>query len=110
MVADREVAAPGDIVELTFPTEMTRGIHFVLEEEAGGTWVYRYGLISSGEGAGPGEWFVPGDDDVAIPDIGIVGLGPDRVVIPEPATPGSWRICTGNAVQNVCVPIEIVAR
>ena len=109
MVADRETAAPGDVVELTFPAEMTRGIHFVLEEEVGPTWVYRYGLISSGEVAGaPGEWFTPGDEDVAIPDIGIVGPGPDRVPIPEIAAPGSWRICTGTAVENVCVRIEIV--
>ena len=108
MVADRDTAAPGDVVALTFPDEMTRGIHFVLEEEVGGTWVYRYGLISSGEGGAPGGWFLPGDEDVAIPDIGIVGPGPDHVVIPEVATPGSWRICTGNAVENVCVRIGIV--
>lgn len=88
MVADRDAAAPGDVVALAFPDEMTRGIHFVLEEEVGGTWVYRDGLISSGEdGGAPGDWFVPGDEDVAIPDIGIVGPGPDHVVIPEVATP-----------------------
>lgn len=109
IVADREAASPGDVVELTFPGEMTRGLHFVLEEEVGGTWAHRYGLMSSGEDRGaPGGWFVPGDEDIAIPDIGIVGPGPDRVVIPEPATPGAWRICTGNAAENVCVRIEIV--
>lgn len=37
MVADRDTAAPGDVVQLTFPDEMTRGIHFVLEEEVGDT-------------------------------------------------------------------------
>ena len=110
MVADREIAAPGDVVELSFPDGMVRGIHFVLEEEVGPTWAYRYGLISSGEGNAPGDWFVPGDEDVAIPDIGVVGPGPDRLRIPETAAAGTWRICTGNAVENVCVRLEIVER
>jgi hypothetical protein len=110
MVANREVAAPGGIVELTYPDEMVRGILYVLEEEVGSTWAYRYGLISGGEDGGVSpEWFVPGDEDVAIPDIGVVGPGPDRVRIPEVAAPGSWRICTGNAGENICVRIEIVA-
>ena len=107
MVADREVAAPGDVVALSFPDEMVRGILFVLEEETGPTWTYRYGLISSGEGGEPGDWFIPGEEDVAIPDIGIAGPGPDRIVIPPDVTPGTWRICTGNAGENICVRMWI---
>ena len=30
-------------------------------------------------------------------------------MVAEPGTPGTWRICTGNAAENVCVRIEIVA-
>ena len=106
MVADRDVVAPGDVVQLTFPDEMARGIHFVLEEETGLTWTYRYGLISSGADGAPG-WFDPMDADTAVPDIGVVGPGPDRIIVPEEAQPGSWRICTGNAGENVCVRVEI---
>jgi hypothetical protein len=109
MVADRETAAPGDVVELRFPDEMVRGILFVLEEEVGNRWVYRYGLMSSGDaGGGPGSWFVAGEEeDVGVPAIGVLGPGPDRVTIPPDASPGTWRICTGNAAENVCVRIEI---
>jgi hypothetical protein len=107
MVADRETAAPGDVVELTFPDEMGRGILYVLEQEVGGVWAYRYGLIATGEGGLPSEWFVAGDD-VAVEDIGVVGPGPDRVRIPETASPGSWRLCTGNAAENVCVRLQLV--
>ena len=27
---------------------------------------------------------------------------------PEDLTPGHYRICTANAVENLCVPIEII--
>jgi hypothetical protein len=105
MVADRETAAPGEIVELSFPGEMVRGIMYVLEEETGASWIYRYILLSGGTNP---TWHRPGDESVAIPDIGAAGVGPDRVVIPDEAPPGTYRICTGNARQNVCVRIEIV--
>jgi hypothetical protein len=107
MVADRETVAPGEVVEVTFPDEMGRGILYVLEQEVNGTWAYRYGLIATGEGAIPSRWFVAGDD-VAIEDIGVVGRGPDRVLIPDIAPTGSWRLCTGNAAENVCVRLRVV--
>ncbi|HEU5326208.1 MAG TPA: hypothetical protein VFV59_10035 [Candidatus Limnocylindria bacterium] len=106
MVADRETAAPGDVVELGFPDQMVRGIMFVLEREVGSTWVYRYLLISDANGGEP-QWYPADRDDVAVEDVGIAGPGPDRVVIPDVAEPGSWRLCTGNAGENVCVRLEI---
>lgn len=107
MVADRESAAAGDVVELRFPDQMVRGIMFVLEQEVGSTWVYRYLLLSDANGGEP-QWFTADREDVAIEDVGIAGPGPDRVVIPDVAAPGSWRLCTGNAGENVCVRLEIV--
>jgi hypothetical protein len=107
MVIDREVAAPGDIVEVSFPDGMARGIMFVLEEETGASWTYRYILLAP-LGDGEPSW-ATADGDVAVPDIGATGVGPDRLLIPEVAAPGSYRICTGNAAENVCARIEIVA-
>jgi hypothetical protein len=106
MVADRERAAPGDFIEIRFPQEMVRGLLYVLEEETGSSWAYRYALISDANGGQP-SWQLP--EGVAVDDIGIGGTGPDRLVIPNDASPGSYRICTGNAVDNVCVRLEIVA-
>jgi hypothetical protein len=108
MVADREMAAPGEVVELRFPDQMVRGIMFVLEQEVGSTWVYRYLLLSDANGGVP-QWFGADREDVAVEDVGMGGPGPDRVVIPDVAEPGSWRLCTGNAGENVCVRLEIVA-
>jgi len=109
MAVDPEAAAPADIVELSFPDEMTRGVWFVLEQEVQGSWAYRYDLTSDGPGAGwPVDWHVAGGEGFAVEDIGVGGIGPDHVVIPDTAAPGTWRICTGNAGENVCVRIEIV--
>lgn len=107
MIADREVASPGDVVEISFPEEMTRGILYVLEEDTGMSWAYRYALISDGAG-GRMRWH-EADAQIFVEDIGVGGIGPDRVVIPEVAAPGDYRICTGNAAENVCVPMAIVA-
>lgn len=110
IVAEPPRVAPGAVLALAFPAETTRGIHFVLEQQSGDTWVHAFDLVSDGPGAGwPRDWSVAGSEEFAIPDIGVGGSGPDRVVIPEVAKPGTWRICTGNAGENVCTTIEIVA-
>ena len=108
MIADRETVAPGEVVELSFPDGHERGLMFVLEEESGATWVYRYMLLSDATGGRP-AWYRPDQEGVAVEDVGVAGPGPDRVVVPDVAAAGSWRICTGNAAENVCVRIAIVA-
>lgn len=107
IVADPEVASPGDFVSLKFPNGLSRGIMYVLEEKVGATWAYRFILLSGLTIAAPPSWHEPVYSDAEIPVLGVEGLGPDRVVIPEDATPGNYRICTGNADENVCVRIEI---
>lgn len=100
-------AAPGERIGLGFPEHTTRGVHFVLEREDGDTWQYLYDLVSGPDGGG--SWFRAGTPGFEVPDIGVAGPGPDRVAIPEVAEPGAYRICTGNARQNFCTPIEIIA-
>ena len=108
IVAEPARVAPGDVLSLTFPEETMRGVHFVLESQARGTWFHVFDLVAVGEGMlEPESWSVAGSDGHGVPDIGIVGPGPDRVRIPDVAEPGTWRICTGNARQNICTAIEI---
>lgn len=110
LVVEPAVAAPGDVVALTFPEESSRGILFVLEERIGDSWAHRYNLTSDGPGTGwELAWYLP-DANVAIEDIGVGGPGPDRVPIPETAEPGDYRICTGNAGDEFCALIEIAVR
>jgi hypothetical protein len=100
--------APGEVLSLTFPEETEGGVHFVLERQTRGGWVHTFDLVSDGPGAGwPRDWRPAGDEDFAIPDIGVGGSGPDGVVVPDMAEAGTWRICTGNAGRNFCTEIEI---
>jgi hypothetical protein len=110
LVFDPPEAGPGDVVALGFPEETTRGILFVLDQRVGDAWVTSFLLTSDGPGAGwQREWWPVDAEGVAVPDIGVGGLGPDRVLIPEVVEPGDYRICTGNAGADFCAPIEIVA-
>ena len=110
IVADPPAATAGGVVGLIFPEETSRGILFVLEQRMGETWVLRYYLTS--DGPGPGwrmNWETAREQVAAVPDIGVGGPGPDRVTIPDVAGPGDYRICTGNAGDEFCTPIEIIA-
>lgn len=102
-----QVAAPGDVVSLTFPQETLRGVLFVLEERVRDGWALRYYLTSDGPGPGWRLSWHTADDPMAVEDIGVGGPGPDRVPIPETAEPGAYRICTGNAGDEFCAEIEI---
>jgi len=110
IVADPAVVPPGAIVALNFPQETTRGVLFVLEERVGDSWAHRYDLLSDGPGPEwQRSWHVAGAEAIVVPAIGVGGPGPDRVPIPETASPGDYRICTGNAGDNFCAQIEIAA-
>jgi len=111
LVIEPTTAAPGDVVALTFPEETMRGILFVLDQRVGDGWVTRFYLRSNGPGAGwQMSWNAAGAaEGIAVEDIGVGGPGPDHVPIPEPAEPGDYRICTGNAGADFCSPIEIAA-
>jgi hypothetical protein len=109
MTAEPGEVAPGGIVALSFPQETTRGILFVLERRVGDGWELQYYLTSDGPGAGwERRWQPAGGDGLAVEDIGVGGPGPDRVLIPDVAEPGLYRICTGNAGADFCAPLEVV--
>jgi hypothetical protein len=99
---------PGQIVALSFPQETERGVMFVLERQTGDdSWDHLYLMLSDSHHQ-PAT-FPPEADDLDWDDVGIDGPGPDRVALPEDLRPGEYRICTGNAGQNFCAPIEIAS-
>jgi hypothetical protein len=102
MVANRETAPPGAVVEITFPDEDFAGIAYALEQEVGSSWLYRY-LLLAAEGDGDPTWH-EGPVPFQIPGVGIPV--PIRVAIPDDAEAGTWRICTVD-VPSVCVRLEI---
>ncbi len=109
MVVMPVAAAPGDLVELTFPGNHERGLLFAIDAAVDSGWERRAMLLSDGNGGDP-RWSRADGEDLLVELVGIAGPGPDRVPIPESLPPGDYRICTANAVENLCVPIEVVER
>lgn len=109
MVVTPSPAAPGETVELTFPEETPRGLGFVLERQLpDGSWDHVYSLTVSPAGRDdiPPQWSTA-DERLGWDDLGVGGPGPDRAVVPEPAEPDDYRICTANAGDEFCAPLRI---
>lgn len=109
IVIDSTVVEPGTLLAVSFPDERTRGIHFVLEAvESDGTVTLTHHLISDWGGTHEPHSYAAGEmEGIGIPDVGITGPGSDTILIPAEATPGKYRICTGNARPNVCTTLTI---
>lgn len=108
-------ASPGDQVELLFPQETDRGVGFVLEERVDDRWHVRYFLTVPDIGLGDdppedlwGSWFPPDNPDrLDWPDVGVSGPVPGRALVPEPASPGEYRVCTAMQPDSFCAELTI---
>ena len=110
IIAHPTATSPNGVVSLTFPRNSERGVLFVLERRADDSWAHMFDLLSDGPGEGwQRTWHSVDASPMGVPAIGVGGPGPDRVLIPETVEPSEYRICTGNAGENFCTPIEIVA-
>jgi hypothetical protein len=108
MEVEPERGTPGEILAVYFPEETERGVAFVLEEETASGWALRYFLVAGDEASGA-DWWTPADaEGRGWDDVGIGGGGPDFVEVPDTAEPGSYRLCTANAGQNFCAPVDVV--
>lgn len=109
-------SGPAREVRVTYPDGTPRGIAYVLEHGWPGltepVWKLRFFLVAGLDGR-PGDWW-PAEGD-ATPDggargwadIGIEGEGPDVLTVPSDLEPGTWRLCTANAPQNVCEYLHV---
>lgn len=97
---------PGSVVEVTFAEDTMRGIAWSLDQRDGDGWTTRFWLVSDANGGEPDA--VPaGTQGWGVNDVGVGGTGPDRVLVPEAAEPGSWRLCTANRGEELCASLEI---
>ena len=111
MEVNPDQVSPGEHVELHFPQETIRGVGFVLEERVDEGWEVRY-LLTVSDSEDPddpgGRWLPPDNPDRdEWPDIGVVGPGPGFALVPEPASPGEYRICTAMQPDNFCGELTI---
>lgn len=108
MVVTPVAAEPGALVDLTFPRGQERGVLFAIDAATPDGWARRALLLSDANG-GSAQWSSADGEGLLVEMVGIGGRGPDRVPIPDDLPAGDYRICTANAVENLCVRIEIVA-
>ena len=106
MIVAPDRARGGEVVSVSFPDEPDRGILFALDAQIDGEWARMFLLVSDANGGEP-RWYRSDDSAAVIEAVGVAGPGPDHVVIPEVASPGTYRLCTANAVTNYCTPFEV---
>lgn len=102
-----EVLTPGEMAEVHFPTEESRGVHYVLDRGVGGGWEHTYHLTSGENVQGGQPGWSPGDEPFDVVDVEVHGAGPDPVPVPDTAEPGEYRLCTGNRTLNLCAQVTI---
>ncbi|MEU4392035.1 hypothetical protein [Kribbella sp. NPDC023855] len=98
-------AAPGAEIALTYPAGYGRGIGFELAQPGDGKPLY---YLIAGRGAKKPTWrSVANAEGLVIPDIGIQGPGPDRLVVPDTAADGTYLLCTSNASDKACALLTV---
>ena len=109
IVLEPDAIQPGEFISIFFPDERIRGVHFVLESRGAEGWNLEYHLISDwGDGRDPESYRAgPSMEGIGAPDIGISGAGPDVVFVPADVGAGEYRVCTGNALPNICASLTI---
>lgn len=105
--------AAGDQFDVTFEESVDREMVYDLYHEDAEVWTARYQLFPPGSGSGSSapSWVAAGEE-VNIASVGSTGPGPDRLVIPQDADPGSYVLCVREAVdppRTRCAPLEVVA-
>jgi hypothetical protein len=108
-----DVARPGQVIELRFPTELPRGVAFFMSRWENDQWSEPLFLLISDQGhmSGIGPvWRPRPSDRWGWRTIGIGGHGPDRLKVPDVAEPGLYRICTPNTGnRRYCVQLNVSA-
>lgn len=96
-------ARPAQQITVTVPPGQTRRPYYVLARHGKPL----YYLYSGDELAGPG-WFSALDlDQYDLDQPARTDRGPDHLVIPPPAAPGSYELCTHNAPGKSCARLVI---
>lgn len=111
VVAAPATAQPGQQIDLRFPTEIERGVCWLMSEREGTGWADpQYHLVSAPDGYDNDQapsW-TPQGEDWECDFIGISGPGPDPIVLPATAAPGEHRLCAANTGgDHYCTTIRI---
>ena len=103
-------ASPGQRIALRFPENYMRGIGFALSAWNGQGWEVRYYLTSGHDSDSPFQWWSSAEDGEAPiwTTAGLVGPGPDYVMVTSTAPSGTYRLCTAqNTRDEACALLTI---
>lgn len=90
--------AAGDQFDVTFEESVDRETVYDLYHDDPEVWTARYELFPPGSSGSAPSWVAAGEE-VTIASVGLTGTGPDRLVIPQDADPGSDALCVREAVD-----------
>ena len=103
-------ASPGQRIALRFPENYMRGIGFSLSAWNGQGWEVKYYLTSGQDSDSPTQgWSSAEDGEAPIWTLGgVMGPGPDYVMVPSTAPSGTYRLCTAqNGRDEACARLAI---
>jgi hypothetical protein len=105
------MARPGQVVDLTYPLGLGRGLPFYMSRWQEDHWSQPEFLLLSDAGyrkaIGP-SWCTR-SERWGWRQLGVLGPGPDRIKVPDVAEPGLYRICTANTQEPHCVQLTVSA-
>lgn len=103
---DPPAATANELIAMHFPEETPRGVAFQLDRRASDGWTTVAWMTSDGNGGEPVTVPVM-TEGYGVNDVGVGGPGPDHVRLPGDVAPGDYRICTANAGEEFCAPIQV---
>jgi len=108
MVITQAIAAPGEEFDALFPERTLRGLDYVMTLQSRSTLAHAFqlGPVPAGSDGTPSWRHI--EDRLPVADIAVGGVGPDRLVVPESAAPGTYRICIENAVVPLCDALTVL--
>jgi hypothetical protein len=100
---DRAAERPGQQITVTVPPGQTRRLYYVLARHGKPLYYLYSGEVLTGPG-----WFSALDlDQYDLLQPESTALGPDHLIIPPPAAPGSYELCTHNASGESCARLVV---
>ena len=104
-----DVASPGDRVQIDVPPDVAFGTEWLLERSTNGSWEQSFILLDADAAAESGAPLSRRADSTGTTDdIRERKDGPVPLVVPEDATPGTYRICQfGDDGTDFCGSLSV---